>query len=69
MNAHDFIRHQGLDLHDINMRLHLLAKNGYYQEARIIQRMSDVIQQQANIIVALMSPAPQEKTSGPDSKV
>lgn len=70
MNAHDFIKHQGLDLLHVNIVLFDLATKGHHTEARMMQRMSDVLQQQACIIVALLAPLPsQEKQHGPDSTV
>jgi hypothetical protein len=59
-----------LDMHDINIRVHLLAYAGYLLEAKLMQRMSDVIQQQDHIIAALLAPAStQEKVHGPDTAV
>lgn len=59
-----------LDMRDINLRAHLLAYAGFLLEAKLMQRMSDVIQQQDFIIAALLAPAPsQEKRHGPDTAV
>ena len=60
----------GLDLFDINLRVHLLAGAGFLLEAKLMQRMSDVIQQQDFIIAALLATAPtQEKRHGPNPAV
>ena len=69
MTAQELILKQGLDLLHINIVLFELATKGHTSEARLMQRMSDVLQQQAFIIVALLAPLSQEKQHGPDSTV
>lgn len=59
-----------LDIREINVRVFMLATAGYLLEARLMQRMSDTIQQQDFIIAELLAPAPtQEKRNGPDTAV